>query len=139
MFGKKEIDATIPQDKSTTIISFGSIIKGQVQSNGSLRLDGSVEGDVSVKARLVLGKTATILGNITANSLEIGGSVTGTIRVEELFVLKATAILNGDIYTSKLVIEDGAAFNGKCTMGKFEKTAPKSPAMVSEDPKPKLE
>lgn len=135
MFGKKEIDTTIPEDKSTTIISFGTTIKGQIISSGSLRLDGSVEGDISVKARLVLGKRAAVVGNMTANSLEVGGSVTGIIKVEELTVLKSTSTLNGDIYTSKLVIEDGAIFNGKSTMGKFDKSLIKTHIKVGDDAK----
>jgi cytoskeletal protein CcmA (bactofilin family) len=65
---------------------------------------------------LVLGPTARIDGDIKATNLEVSGEINGNIFVSELLTVKASARINGDIVSSKLIIEAGAEFNGKCSM-----------------------
>jgi cytoskeletal protein CcmA (bactofilin family) len=56
-------------------------------------------------------------GEVASTTAEIGGMVKGRVMIRERLVLKSTAVVEGDIRTDKLVIEDGATFNGKCEMG----------------------
>ncbi len=102
---------------SSNIIGKGTSLEGNLNTAGNIRIEGKIIGGINSKAKVVLGDTSTIEGNIIAQNAEIGGEVQGTVRVSGLLTLKATAVVNGDIITSKLVFEEGARFNGKCNMG----------------------
>jgi cytoskeletal protein CcmA (bactofilin family) len=96
------------------LIGTGTFITGDVNSSGDLRIDGSIRGNITSKARLVLGPNGKIEGDIHAQNAEIQGAVKGKLFIGEVLFLKATAVISGDIRTSKLVVEGGAEFNGSC-------------------------
>jgi cytoskeletal protein CcmA (bactofilin family) len=98
------------------IINAATTIVGDLNSEGDMRIDGTVKGYISSKARLVLGGTSRVEGDIKAVNLELSGEVNGNIFVTELLTIKASAKINGDIVSTKLIIEAGAEFNGKCSM-----------------------
>lgn len=98
------------------LIGSGTSIIGDIKSNGDLRIDGNVTGNVVSKARLVLGPSGNIEGNIQAQNADIQGNVKGSLTISEILFLKGTAQINGDIVTNKLVVENGAEFNGNCIM-----------------------
>ena len=98
------------------IINAATTIVGDLNSDGDMRIDGTVKGYITSKARLVLGNTCRVEGDIKAANLELSGEVNGNIFVSELLTIKATAKINGDILSNKLIIEAGAEFNGKCSM-----------------------
>lgn len=107
------------------IINAGTTITGDLNSEGDMRIDGTVKGYVSSKARLVLGNTCKVEGDIKAVNLELSGEVNGNIFVSELLTIKATAKINGDIISNKLIIEAGAEFNGNCSMRETKNTMKK--------------
>ena len=108
---------SVPFNPSTlNIVNVGTTITGDLNSDGDMRLDGNVKGYISSKARLVLGPTSKVDGDIKAANLEVSGEVNGNIYVSELLTVKSTAKINGDIVSNKLIIEAGAEFNGKCSM-----------------------
>lgn len=100
-----------------TIISNGVKIEGKVTSMGSLRVDGSLMGDLSADGNVTVGEQGDINGEIAANMVTIGGKVTGTVKAKEKLVLESKCSLKGDIITKVLVIEAGAKFDGKSSMG----------------------
>ncbi len=100
------------------IINSGTQINGDVNSDGDMRVDGNIKGLLSSKARLVLGPTALIEGDVKAANIEISGEVQGNIYATELLTIKATAKISGDIISNKLIIEAGAVFNGNSKMNK---------------------
>ena len=102
---------------SSNIIGKGTQLDGNLTLTGNLRVEGNVKGSIQTKAKVVLGNTSMVEGDILAQNAEVGGNVQGTIRVSGLLTLKPTAVISGDIITSKLVFEEGAKFNGKCNMG----------------------
>ena len=102
---------------SNNIIGKGTLIEGRMETVANVRIEGKLIGDVVTKAKIALGESAYIEGNILASNAEIAGEVHGNIEVTGLLVLKSTAIINGDVNTNKLVIEVGATFNGACKMG----------------------
>ncbi len=104
-------------NNSSNIIGKGTQVEGNVITGGNLRVEGKVKGSIQTKAKVVLGETSMIEGDIMAQNAEVGGEVRGTIRVSGLLNLKPTALVHGDIVTSKLIFEEGAKFNGKCNMG----------------------
>lgn len=102
---------------SNNIIGEGSVLKGNLNSSGNVRLEGKVIGDLSSSSKVACGETSVVDGNVIAENAEIAGKVTGKVTVSELLILKSTASIHGDIATSNLIIESGANFNGACSMG----------------------
>ncbi|MBC7382046.1 MAG: polymer-forming cytoskeletal protein [Bacteroidia bacterium] len=114
IFNQSKNTAFNPQE--INIINAGTKISGDLSSEGDLRIDGSVTGNINVKTKLVLGASANVQGNITAQNCDVSGVLNGDINVSELLTVKATAKITGDITSSKLIIEAGAEFNGKSSM-----------------------
>lgn len=102
---------------SVNIIGPGTYIEGEVTSEGDIRIDGKIKGSVTSMAKLVLGNTGLIEGDVNCQNADISGSIKGTSTVKEMLFLKNTARVNGDINTGKLVVEVGASFTGNCNMG----------------------
>ncbi|HET9053392.1 MAG TPA: polymer-forming cytoskeletal protein [Cyclobacteriaceae bacterium] len=102
---------------SSNTIGKGTVLEGNIETYGNIRIEGKVIGNVTSKSKVALGNSSNIQGNIAAQNADIEGEVKGKIEISELLVLKATAIINGDIITGKLVVEPGAVFNGTCRMG----------------------
>jgi len=98
-------------------IGLGTTIVGNIISSGDLRIDGNIEGDLDSKARIVIGEKSVITGNLRAANAIIEGKVVGNVIVTEVLSLKSTALIEGDISMQKIVIENGAVFNGKSKMG----------------------
>ena len=108
---KKEMTETV------NTIGVGTVVMGDVQSKGDIRVDGTLKGSVNTSGKVVLGKDGIIEGDVTCNSADISGAIKAKITVSKLLSLKATSKLNGDIITNKLSIEPGATFTGSCSMG----------------------
>ena len=106
-------------DNGTVInmIGVGTIITGDINSNGDLRIDGTLKGSVATEGKVVLGKNGVIEGDVVCNNADIAGEIKAKITVSQLLTLKSTAKLKGDIITNKLSIEPGAVFSGSCSMG----------------------
>ena len=102
---------------SSNTIGKGTVLEGNIETYGNIRIEGKVIGNVKSKSKVALGNSSHVEGNIIAQNADIEGEVKGRIEVTELLVLKTTAIINGDIVTGKLVVETGAVFNGTCKMG----------------------
>ena len=110
--------AKFNETDSTTInlISNGTDIKGDIISNGDIRVDGSLTGSLSTKGKVVIGPTGKVNGEVNCKNSEVSGIIEGKINVEQLLNLKASSKIQGDIATSKLSIEPGAKFSGTCKM-----------------------
>ena len=102
---------------SVNLIGAGTRIKGNIQSEGDIRIDGTLIGTITSKGKVVVGSTGTVEGEITCENADISGTVKIKINVSNILLLKPTAKLTGDIVTSKLAIESGATFSGTCSMG----------------------
>jgi len=98
------------------LIATGTKITGDIISDGDLRIDGEITGNLDTKGRLVIGSSGKITGEIRCKSCEIAGTQNGKVFVAELLSLKASSSVSGDIVTGKLSIEPGAYFAGSCTM-----------------------
>ena len=97
-------------------LAAGTIIKGNIITETDFRLEGTVEGDIQCKGKIVVGPKGGVTGNIQAANAEILGQITGNVQVAEKLVLKATAIIKGDISSRQLEIEPNAQLNGTCRM-----------------------
>ena len=101
---------------SVNIIGAGTVIEGDIKSDGDIRIDGTLNGSLSTKGKLVLGATGMVDGEVACQNADISGTINGKIKVSELLSLKTTSKLTGDITTNKLSIEPGANFSGSCAM-----------------------
>jgi cytoskeletal protein CcmA (bactofilin family) len=103
---------------STTInlISSGTDITGDIKSNGDIRIDGTLKGNLITKGKVVIGPTGKVNGEVVCKNSEVSGIVEGKITVNQLLNLKASSKVLGDIATSKLSVEPGAVFSGNCKM-----------------------
>ena len=99
------------------LIGAGTEITGDINSNGDIRIDGSLIGNLKTAGKVVIGETGKVSGEIDCKNSEVLGEVHGKIKVSELLSLKATAKIFGDIATKKLAIEPGSKFTGNCKMG----------------------
>lgn len=102
---------------STTIIGAGTTITGNLVSNGDIRIDGTLKGNLLAKAKVLVGADGTVEGDIDGKQADILGKVTGKIKVSDLLHLHGKAVVDGDITAAKLQIEPTVAFNGQCQMG----------------------
>ncbi|MBT6964996.1 MAG: polymer-forming cytoskeletal protein [Flavobacteriales bacterium] len=99
------------------MIGAGTVITGDIQSKGDIRVDGTLKGSVNTSGKVVLGKDGVIEGDVVCRDADVSGTIKAKISVAQLLSLKSTAKLNGDIITNKLSIEPGASFTGSCSMG----------------------
>ncbi len=119
MFGRKAALAM------TTIIGKGACVNGDFTAEASARIDGIVEGDVTISGDLIIGATGKVNGDIEVQSAVIGGEVNGDVSAEKKVELTATAKVLGDIFTKAIVIDEHAVFQGKCDMNQQKPEKPR--------------
>jgi cytoskeletal protein CcmA (bactofilin family) len=120
-------------DEQVTIIGTGVVIEGKLSSKGDVRIDGSVKGDVKADGNVTVGESGEVDGQVFADIITLGGKVMGSVNAKEKLVLEAKAALKGDIVTKILVVEAGAKFDGKSSMGDSKEPLPK-PVQTSGPP-----
>jgi len=109
-FSKKNVD------RIETLVGVGSTINGDIVGNDSLLINGVVTGNVTTESTIRVGTTGVIKGNVKARSAIIGGVIEGNLDTKENTTLGSQSRLLGDLRTSKLKIEEGATFEGRCVM-----------------------
>lgn len=112
------------ESPARNIIGNGTIIKGEIESNGDIRIDGKVVGVLKSTGKIVLGQNGVIEGDVYCKQADLSGHVKGKLIVDELTSIKSTSNIEGELTTKQLYIEIGAKFNGKCEMSNTE--APKA-------------
>lgn len=101
---------------SISRISAGTIIKGEIVSPYDIRIDGTFEGKVQTKGRVVVGETACVKGDIICENIDLWGKVEGNIFVKDTLSLKEGCVVNGNLNIRRLAVELGSTFNGNCRM-----------------------
>ena len=107
-------------------ISAGTVIKGEIISPGDIRIDGSFEGKIVSKGRVVVGEKAVIKGDVVCENVDFWGKINGSFFVKDTLALKEGCTVEGDLHVRRLVVELGARFDGRCAMladGEFDKVA----------------
>ncbi len=102
--------------KIATLLGQGSEYTGDINAQGSIRVDAKVTGNITTTGTLIVGATGTIDGNVEAEAVLIGGEVFGNIIATQKAELTSTAKVLGDITTQVIVIDEKAIFQGKCDM-----------------------
>ncbi|MCG8580714.1 MAG: polymer-forming cytoskeletal protein [Bacteroidales bacterium] len=98
------------------MIGPGTKIKGDIETNNDIKVDGTIEGNIVSKGKIIIGQTGKVTGELKSTNCDVMGTIEGKLTVTELLSLKASSKLHGDVKTSKLSIEPGAIFTGTCKM-----------------------
>ena len=112
---KQQIVTTEPPKHN--IIADDSSVEGTLVANSDIRVSGTINGTLKGNARVVVSQKATIDGDLHASECTVAGKVKGKIVVEGCLTLKGSAHVDGTISTGRLIVEEGATFNGDCMMG----------------------
>ena len=121
MLGRKDIDDIERGGDLNTIIGKGSIVDGTIKIKNSIRVDGSIKGKITTTNSLIVGKEGEIDGEVRVKNIIVGGKVKGKIFASVKVVLESKSFFQGEIKTSKLVIDEGATFDGICSMNYEDK------------------
>lgn len=105
------------QAGSTCFIAKGTVIEGKFSSVEDLRVDGKIIGDVICQKRFVMGPSGMVKGTIQCGESNIEGKIEGEVKVNGRLHLHNTGIVQGKITAKKLVVDEGASYNGECLIG----------------------
>lgn len=97
-------------------ISTGTVVKGEINSPNDIRVDGSFEGKIISKGRVVVGENAIISGDIICENVDLWGKMTGNLFVKDTLALKEGCSVKGNLNIKRLIVELGARFDGNCKM-----------------------
>ena len=115
----------------STILGKGSVFEGRLSVQHTLRVDGKFTGDITTTDTLIVGKEGWVDGNVEAKMLIVGGKLSGAAVIKEKIILESKSEFHGEIKTSKLVIDEGAIFDGRCSMKHSGEPPATKPAPVS--------
>lgn len=108
---------TTPYTSSThNILASGTKLHGEITSEEDFRIDGTIEGNIQCRGKIIIGQSGAVDGNIDCCNIDLFGKVTGNIICSETVILKASSYLSGEIKTRIIEIEPGANFEGTCSM-----------------------
>jgi cytoskeletal protein CcmA (bactofilin family) len=114
---KTDMQQPVTNGNGATLISAGTTLKGDLSSSSDLRIDGTVIGNINCTAKIIIGTSGNVEGDISGNQADITGKVAGNVRAKELLQLRGECIVTGNLYAGKLQVEPSATFNGQCHMG----------------------
>ena len=126
MFGttKKEPAKTGMQSSlSLNTLTDGTTVEGTIKADSDLRIDGKIKGNLICTAKVIIGPTGQVLGEIRCKNAVIEGKFVGLLEVQELLNIRETAHVEGDVFIGKLIVQAGAVFNVNCHMGVSPKKA----------------
>ena len=109
-----------------TIIGRESVVNGKLSIQNSLRIEGRVNGEITSTGTVTIGAKGEVEGDIIAVNTIVGGRVKGSIKATEKIILETNSILVGDLQAARLTIDEGAMFEGKCSMTEEEEKEAKS-------------
>jgi cytoskeletal protein CcmA (bactofilin family) len=116
---KEQANAQLAREGVISIVGPGMRIKGDCDTEGTLRIEGTVEGSVRAGKAVVVGKDGIVHGDINTQDAVIGGRVTGTVTAESRLELQATCIIDGEIRARRIKLDEGGKVNGKVAMGEL--------------------
>ena len=99
-------------------LTAGSKIIGTIIADSDIRIDGTVEGDLTCTGKVVIGEQGKLKGTISCQNAEILGDMDGKMEVKNTLALRASGTIKGDVITQVLIVEPEAIFNGSCSMNK---------------------
>ena len=127
MFNKDTADIqkpAAPAEAALSIIAFGMKVLGDIETNGVIKIEGTIEGTIRGARQVLVGRQGEIKGDVHAREVVVGGKVDGTITAAERVEIQGTSAVNGDIYTKSIVVLEGGRINGSVRMDDAARHAP---------------
>lgn len=137
MFGKKPQQAErtagtpargAPLPGGLSIVGAGMVVRGDLESNGVVKVEGVVEGHVQARSQVLVAKEGSVRGDIDTTEAVVGGSVSGSIRATDRVEVQAGASVDGDIVTRRISVAEGASLNGLIKMNAASESAAAAPS-----------
>lgn len=116
MFGNSKKVVNVNSEQIDAIIGAQTVITGDICSQGAIRIDGKVEGNLIKANNVIIGANGVVKSNITAVNAIIGGNIEGKIEVMEKIEILSTAKVIGNVNVGTLIINEGGIFRGNCEM-----------------------
>ena len=123
-----------PPETFISIIGPGMLVVGECQTDGTIRIEGTVQGAVRAGKAVVVGKDGVIDGDVFTQDAVISGRVCGTLIAESRLELQATCIMEGEVRARRMQLEEGAVLNGTVRMGETFLDSPASPEPAVAEP-----
>jgi cytoskeletal protein CcmA (bactofilin family) len=126
-FKGRDSEDMVDSSKVDTVIGPSTLVKGDVHSKGTLRVDGNVEGNIRSDSTVIIGEKGNVKANVVANHIVVGGTVHGNIHGREKVEVLSTGRLYGDVTTApaKFIVAEGVIFEGRCTMSQAAEAKPR--------------
>ena len=116
-FGIKEsADNPTAGSGGLNLIGRGTVITGNINSVSNLRIEGEIQGNINCQDTITIAATGVVKGDVAAKTVILGGKITGNLDIREKIVIESKGVINGEIRTRRLIVEEGAIFDGKCMM-----------------------
>lgn len=116
MFGSTKRSSEQVHEDIETVIGQNTIIEGNIEGGSNIRIDGRVNGGVTVSSNIIIGEMGRVHGDIKGESLLISGNVTGNVKLTGNLSISETGQLVGDVEVASLNIADGGVFSGRSEM-----------------------
>src|SRR5271166_6171960 len=126
--------SALPNTGSRNVLNTDVEIKGNLKFSGELSFAGKLDGEIQSEGALHLGDEAVVRGNMQLHSVVLRGKISGNVSAKEKIEIKSKGELFGDIRASKLVIEEGATFVGKCEVNPNKSSPPPLPTLGATKP-----
>lgn len=117
----------------SSIIGRDAEVKGEINSKGTVRIDGTFEGKVTAKGDVFIGEQSKMSGNIIGGRVVVSGEVNGNIIAADGLEVSRTGRVYGDITGDKLIIDEGAVYKGKVNMESAAKRSERAGATIEEE------
>ncbi|WP_298839125.1 bactofilin family protein [Clostridium sp.] len=108
------------ENRIETLIGQQCSIIGSLNGNGLIKIDGSIDGNLTCEDNVILGESGNINGDITCNNANINGIMNGNVSCKNTLTIETCGKVQGDISVKKLMISEGGILDGKCTMISYE-------------------
>jgi cytoskeletal protein CcmA (bactofilin family) len=131
MAKERQIPGT-PPETVISIIGPGMRVIGDVETEGTLRIEGTVEGNVRAGKAVVIGKEGVVQGTVTTQDALVSGTLVGTLIADSRLELQATSRIDGDVHARRMQLEEGAVLNGTVQMGESRGSAPVADGQTHE-------
>jgi len=113
---KKSGDAVGLRSQERNVIAKNTTIVGDIKSDGDFRIDGTLDGNLTTRGKVIIGSSGVITGTLKAKTADIEGTINGKLHLDKTLAIRATAEITGEVVAGKLSVEPGATFNATCEM-----------------------
>ena len=118
MAAKPKMSGGTPPEAVISVIGAGMKVTGDVETDGAVRIDGTIIGNVRAGKAVVIGKSGQVDGNIFTQDAVLSGGVSGSVVAESRLEVQATAVVSGDIQARRMQLEEGASLQGQVMVGR---------------------